>query len=94
MGVICRVSEVVERLPDELKGTAGSECIIYTINLHTLQEALASDGLFSDVDMRSRDATQSLQDFLEELAEVGMRFMGSIQSSFKEYTGQTPPVGV
>lgn len=94
MGVVCRVSEDLERLPDELEGTAGSVCIVHTINLQTLQEALASDGTHSDVDMHSRDAVQSLHDFLAELAEVGMCFMGSTQSSFKEYTGQIPPVSV
>ena len=68
--MVCGVVEGTERLSQQLRELSGSKCILYIVDPHAVHERLAVHNAFPHEEEDREDDTQSLHDFLEELAEV------------------------
>ena len=70
-GIVCRILESTQGLPSQLRSLPGSKCILYIVDPHSLHEGPAGHPALSHGTGEKANSRQSLQDFLEGLAEVG-----------------------
>lgn len=70
LGIVCKISQTSHGLPKELKSLAGSNCVLYAVDLHVLHERQTPTVEHPDAQKAVKDDTRVLYDFLEELAEV------------------------